>query len=104
MRRVRSAPCCRACRRRRLRPGGRARERPAHAASLYGPAARHPYPHGLDHGQHGFEIGALSGPNTLVRLDGTDAASVVNLGQLAARTIVPGDFASEVPAVQEALF
>jgi hypothetical protein len=79
-------------------------ERPGQAAGLYGSAARHGYPHPLDRGQHGFEIAALSGPNALVRLDGTDAVFVVNLGQLAARTIVTGDYASKVPAVQEALF
>lgn len=79
-------------------------ERPAQAGPLFEFAARHAYPHPLDRGQHGFEIAALSGPNALVRLEGTDAAFVVNLGQLAARTIVPGDYASEVPAVQESLF
>lgn len=79
-------------------------ERPAQAAPLYGSAARHGYPYPLDRGQHGFEITALSGPNALVRLDGTDVEFVVNLGQLSGRTVVLGGFASEVPAVQESLF
>ena len=78
--------------------------RPAHAEALYGPAQRHAYPHALDQGQHGFTVTALSGANALARLDGTDAAFVVNLSQLAARTIILGGYASEVPAVQESLF
>lgn len=78
--------------------------RPAQAAGLCASTARHAYPHPLDGGQHGFGLEALSGTNALARLDGTDAAFVVNLGRLAARTIVLGDFASEVPAVQESLF
>jgi hypothetical protein len=78
--------------------------RPAHAEALYGPAKRHAYPHALDQGQHGFTVTALCGANALARLDGTDAAFVVNLSQLAARTIILGGYASEVPAVQESLF
>lgn len=78
--------------------------RPAQASGLCGSTPRHAYPHALDGGRHGFGITALSGTNALARLDGTDAAFVVNLGRLAARTIVLGDFASDVPAVQESLF
>lgn len=78
--------------------------RPAQAGTLYGPAQRHAYPHPLDQGQHGFGITAVSGANVLAGLDGTDAAFVVNLSQLAARTITLGEFASQVPAVQESLF
>ncbi len=78
--------------------------RPAQAARLCAPTARHAYPHPLEQGKHGFGISALSGTNALASLAGTDAAFVVNLGRLAARTIVLGDFASEVPAVQESLF
>jgi hypothetical protein len=84
--------------------------RPGPADALYGTGGRyghkprHPYPHFLDAGQHGFDIAALSGANALVRLGGSDADFVVNLSQLAARTIVLGDFTSAVPAVQEALF
>ncbi|MDQ0731297.1 DUF2797 domain-containing protein [Arthrobacter sp. B1I2] len=78
--------------------------RPGQAGALYGSAQRHAYPHALDHGRHGFDITALSGANALARLDGSDAAFVVNLSQLAARTIVLGGYASQVPAVQEALF
>ncbi|UZX04201.1 DUF2797 domain-containing protein [Arthrobacter sp. CDRTa11] len=78
--------------------------RPAQAAALCGPAARHAYPHPLDSGQHGFRVAALCGPHALASLQGTDAQFVVNLAQLTARAIVLGDFASEVPAVQEALF
>ena len=79
--------------------------RPARADALYGSdALRHAYPHPLDTGRHGFDIAALSGPNALARLDGTGAEFVVNLSQLAARTIVLGDYASAVPAIQESLF
>ncbi|KRE84513.1 hypothetical protein ASG86_05770 [Arthrobacter sp. Soil764] len=78
--------------------------RPAQADALHRPGQRHPYPHALDQGQHGFRITALSGANVLARLDGTDAAFVVNMSQLAARTITLGEYASEVPAVQESLF
>ena len=78
--------------------------RPAQAAGLCAPTARHAYPHPLEQGKHGFGITALSGTNALASLAGTHAAFVVNLGRLAARTIVLGDFASEVPAVQESLF
>jgi hypothetical protein len=84
--------------------------RPAHADALYGTGPRyghkprHAYPHPLYAGQHGFDIAALSGPNVLARLDGTDAGFVVNLSLLSARTVALGSFSSEVPAVQEALF
>lgn len=78
--------------------------RPAHADPLYGTASRHAYPHPLERGRHGFAISALSGQNALAQLDGTDAGFVVNLSRLAARHIVLGDYASEVPAVQESLF
>ena len=78
--------------------------RPARAEDLYGGAPRHAYPHPLDQGRHGFGIAALSGANALARLDGADAAFVANLSTLTARTIVLVDYASAVPAVQEALF
>ena len=78
--------------------------RPGHADPLYRNGQRHAYPHALDQGRHGFEVTALSGPNALGRLDGTHAAFVVNLSQLAARTIILGNFASAVPALQESLF
>lgn len=78
--------------------------RPRQAGPLYGAGARHGYPHALDRGEHGFTVAALSGPNALVRLDGTDASFVVNLGQLSGRTVVLGGFVSAVPAVQESLF
>lgn len=78
--------------------------RPAQADALHAPGQRHPYPHALDQGQHGFGIAALSGANVLAGLDGTDAGFVVNLSQLSARTIVLGEYTSEVPVLQEALF
>ncbi|MDP9997867.1 DUF2797 domain-containing protein [Pseudarthrobacter sulfonivorans] len=77
---------------------------PAQAAALCRPALRHAYPHALDGGHHGFTIAGLSGANALALLDGTDSEFVVNLGRLAARTLVLGEFSSAVPAVQESLF
>ena len=78
--------------------------RPAQAAPLYAATPRHAYPHPLDGGGHGFRLAGLSGTNALAHLAGSDAAFVVNLGRLAARTVVLGSFASEVPAIQEQLF
>ncbi|WP_285248601.1 DUF2797 domain-containing protein [Pseudarthrobacter sp. efr-133-R2A-89] len=78
--------------------------RPVHAGDLHAAGPRHAYPHPLDRGRHGFDVASLSGANALARLDGTDAGFVVNLSQLAARTIVLGEYASAVPALQEALF
>ena len=78
--------------------------RPGHADALYGSGPRHAYPHTLDEGRHGFDVAAISGANVLARLDGTDSQFVVNLAQLAARTVLLGEYASEVPAVQEPLF
>nr|WP_217508977.1 DUF2797 domain-containing protein [Pseudarthrobacter sp. C4D7] len=78
--------------------------RPGHADALFGRSPRHAYPHALDRGQHGFDVAAISGANILARLDGTDARFVVDLSRLAARTVVLGEYASEVPAVQESLF
>ncbi|AXJ08343.1 DUF2797 domain-containing protein [Arthrobacter sp. PM3] len=66
--------------------------------------ARHPYPHELGAGEHGFVIASLSGSVAVAGLAGTDLEFVVNLGLLKARTIVPGEFGSAVPAVQESLF
>jgi hypothetical protein len=68
------------------------------------PAERHAYPHELAAGAHGFRISSLSGSAALAGLDGTELDFVVNLGQLKARAIELGDYGSEVPAVQEALF
>jgi hypothetical protein len=43
-------------------------------------------------------------PAPLATIDGTDLEFVVDLGQLKGRSIELGQFTSEVPAVQEALF
>jgi hypothetical protein len=78
--------------------------RPELAADACAPAARHPYPHDLAAGTHGFRVDSLSGSIALAALDGSELGFVVNLGQLKARMIELGDHGSEVPAVQEALF
>ncbi|MGY3320023.1 DUF2797 domain-containing protein [Arthrobacter sp. TE12232] len=66
--------------------------------------ARHPYPHGFDSGDHGFGIASLSGSCAVAGLAGTDLEFIVNLGLLKARTVLLGEYKSDVPAVQESLF
>jgi hypothetical protein len=78
--------------------------RPELAADASAPAGRHPYPHDLGTGTHGFRVDSLSGSIALAALDGSELEFVVNLGQLKARMIELGDHGSDVPAVQEALF
>ena len=78
--------------------------RPELAASACARAPRHPYPHDLGMGTHGFRIESLSGSVALAALDGSELEFVVNLGLLKAKSIELGEYASDVPAVQEALF
>ncbi|MDR6555909.1 hypothetical protein J2809_000240 [Arthrobacter pascens] len=78
--------------------------RPGQAAGLCQATPRHAYPHDMDGGSHGFTLGALCGSHGLAAIDGSGLDFVVNLGLLKARLIEPGEFSSEVPAVQEALF
>ena len=66
--------------------------------------ARHPYPHAFDSGDHGFGIASLSGSCAVAGLAGTDLEFIVNLGLLKAKTILLGEYKSDVPAVQESLF
>ena len=78
--------------------------RPGQAAGLCKATPRHAYPHDMDGGAHGFTLGALCGSHGLAAIDGSGLDFVVNLGLLKARHIELGEFSSEVPAVQEALF
>ncbi|WP_411373959.1 DUF2797 domain-containing protein [Arthrobacter sp. MPF02] len=78
--------------------------RPAQSEPLHGAGARHAYPHPLGSGRHGFNVAALTGSIALAGLDNTDAMFVVSLGQLSGTSITLGDYSSDVPAVQEALF
>jgi hypothetical protein len=78
--------------------------RPGQAAGLCKATPRHAYPHDMHGGSHGFTLGALCGSHCLAAIDGSGLDFVVNLGLLKARLIEPGEFSSEVPAVQEALF
>ncbi|MCB5292907.1 DUF2797 domain-containing protein [Arthrobacter sp. SO3] len=78
--------------------------RPGLSDAACAPAVRHAYPHELSSGAHGFRIDSLSGSVALARLDGADLEFVVNLAQLKARTVELGDYGSDIPAVQEALF
>ncbi|VXB70250.1 conserved hypothetical protein [Arthrobacter sp. 9AX] len=79
-------------------------KRPGLAGRLCSVTARHPYPHELDAGAHGFTIRSVCGPFVLATLEGTDLEFVLDLGRLKGRTIELGEHRSEVPAVQEALF
>jgi hypothetical protein len=78
--------------------------RPGLAGPLCSSGPRHPYPHALAAGSHGLTLGSLCGSFALATIDGTDLEFVVDLGQLKGRSIELGQFTSEVPAVQEALF
>ncbi|WP_163161808.1 DUF2797 domain-containing protein [Arthrobacter sp. Alg241-R88] len=78
--------------------------RPGLAHRLCSGTARHAYPHTLASGQHGFTIRSAAGSFVLAALDDADLEFVVDLGQLKGRTIELGQYSSEVPAVQEALF
>ena len=78
--------------------------RPGQATGLCKATPRHAYPHAMDGGSHGFTLGALCGSHGLAAIDGSGLDFVVNLGLLKARRIELGEFSSEVPAVQEALF
>lgn len=78
--------------------------RPGQAARLCGASARHAYPHGMDRGSHGFTLKALCGSHGLASIEESGLDFVVNLGLLKARHVELGEFHSEVPAVQEALF
>lgn len=79
-------------------------EPPSLARDLRSPGSRHAYSLSLTEGDHGFLIGSILGGFALVRLDGTDAELVVNLNELKGHMINFGDYSSEVPTVQDALF
>jgi hypothetical protein len=74
------------------------------AERLCSASPRHAYPHSLADGPHGFTIRSVCGSFVLATLDDTDLEFVVDLGRLKGRRIELGDYSSEVPAVQEALF
>lgn len=79
-------------------------ERPGLAAAVSGDGTRYAYPQPLDSGTHGLQLVSLLGSCALVRLDGSDADFLVDLGQLKARIITLGSFSSEAPILQERLF
>jgi hypothetical protein len=58
----------------------------------------------MDCGSHGFTLNALCGSHGLAAIEESGLDFVVNLGLLKARHVELGEFRSEVPAVQEALF
>ncbi|WP_181405744.1 DUF2797 domain-containing protein [Pseudarthrobacter phenanthrenivorans] len=78
--------------------------RPRLAGRLCSTTARHPYPHALESGAHGFTVRSVCGSFALAGLDGADLEFVLDLGRLKGCSIEPGRHRSEVPAVQEALF
>ncbi|HEU4668232.1 MAG TPA: DUF2797 domain-containing protein [Arthrobacter sp.] len=79
-------------------------DRPKLAGPLCSESPRHPYPHAFAAGSHGFTISSLCGSFALATIDGAELEFVVDLGQLKGRRIELGQYSSEVPAVQEALF
>jgi hypothetical protein len=78
--------------------------RPGLAERLCTGTARHAYPHRLAAGEHGFTVRSVGGSFVLATLDDADLEFVVDLGQLKGRSIELGQYSSDVPAVQEALF
>ncbi|MGX1160053.1 uncharacterized protein DUF2797 [Arthrobacter sp. SLBN-100] len=78
--------------------------RPPLAGRLCSETARHTYPHALDSGAHGFTIRSVCGSFLLATLNDSGLEFVLDLGRLKGRTIELGNYSSEVPAVQEALF
>lgn len=78
--------------------------RPRQAAVLCAPGNRLRYPQPLDAGTHGFTVASLSGSQALVRVAGAEVDFVVDLGALKGRLVELGNFTTEVPSLQEALF
>ncbi|MFC8303015.1 DUF2797 domain-containing protein [Specibacter sp. NPDC057265] len=71
---------------------------------LLGNRARIAYPQPLDAGPHGLLLESMLGSNALVTLDGAEAAFLAGLGTLRGKKIQFGNFATEIPALQESLF
>jgi hypothetical protein len=65
---------------------------------------RHPYPQDFDGGTHGFSVRSVSGAIALVSLPGEASGFIADLGGLKGRRIEFGDYSTEVPALQDALF
>lgn len=88
-------------------PVDEAFEPPAAAAPLlaaWDAGALHPYPGWLSAGTHGFTVEAVLGQTLGVRLDGSGRLYAADASMLKGRRVVPGDYATDVPVAQDALF
>ncbi|NOJ61693.1 DUF2797 domain-containing protein [Arthrobacter sp. 260] len=62
------------------------------------------YPHSLAAGEHGFQVQAMIGAAALVQIQGSEVQFLVDLARLKGQRIELGDYQSEIPDVQAALF
>ncbi|MDQ0277678.1 hypothetical protein QO003_001981 [Arthrobacter silviterrae] len=79
-------------------------ERSAIAAGVAEPSQRIAYPQELKAGTHGIRLDSLLGPYALVGVDGSGTAFLADLTALKGHKILFGDYATDVPALQESLF
>lgn len=74
------------------------------AATVPGTSQRIAYPQPLDSGEHGLRLEAMLGGYALVTIDHSDVMFLADLSALKGHIIHPGDYATDVPALQESLF
>lgn len=74
------------------------------SALILGNEPRIAYPQPLNAGAHGMRLESMLGAAALLRLDDAESNFIADLGALRGRKIQFGDFATEIPALQEALF
>lgn len=74
------------------------------SAELTGSRPRIAYPRSLHSGTHGMRLESMLGSHALVTVDGSELSFVADLGALKGHKISFGDYTTEVPALQEALF
>lgn len=68
------------------------------------PSVRVAYPNALDTGKHGIKIESMLGGYALCTVDGHESSFLADLRALKGHKIELGDFATNVPALQESLF
>lgn len=71
---------------------------------ILGSLSRIGYPQPLDAGAHGMRLDSMLGGVALVKLDDAEPAFLADLGSLRGHKIRFGSFATDIPALQEALF
>ncbi|MGO4383255.1 DUF2797 domain-containing protein [Specibacter sp. RAF43] len=74
------------------------------SGTITGPTPRIAYPRPLDAGGHGMRLESMAGSHALVTLDDADPVFLADLSALKGRKIHCGDYATDVPALQESLF